>query len=104
MEITTILTINKKVYSSKILYNSTSTTHVQEIHCDLKCVISVFFKCVIRVYSNVFISVCKLFLLYLYFITFNSKYLCIYLIRSTILFHLLYFVWWHTKKVILIEA
>ena len=63
MEITTPLTINKKVYFSKNLYNSTSTTHVQEIHCDLKCVLSVFkcvlqvcSKCVLQVYSSVFIS------------------------------------------------
>ena len=68
MKITTILTINKKVYSSKRLYNSTFTTHVQEIHCDLKCS------------SNVFNSVCKLFLLYLYFVSFNAKYLYIFIL------------------------
>jgi hypothetical protein len=67
MEITTLLTINKKVYSSKrSLYNSTSTTHVQEIHCDLKCVQSVFkcvqsvFKCVLQVCSKCVLQVCSL--------------------------------------------
>ena len=79
MEITIHLTINKMVYSSKNLCNSTSTTHVQEIHCDLKCVH-------------------QLFLLYLYLVTFNAKCLCIYLVRSTILLHPSYFAWFHTKK------
>ena len=56
MEITTLLTFNKKVYSSKWL----STTHVQKFHCDLMCVLSVFkvcLKCVLQVCSLVILIV-----------------------------------------------
>ncbi len=66
---------------------------MQEIHCDLKCVLEVcsnVLKCV-QVSSSVFISVYKLLLVYLYFVSFNAKYLYVFM-----LFYLQFYFIFHT--------